>query len=166
MRIWFFPSENIRNIQIGFEARMWAVSEIDDATMRQRYTKSRDMQPGSFGLLYCSEDHAFTMPFEVVTQPIFKTISGVWPEPWGLPFHIKPLGGPARTLHKDVAIRSWHCLRDTTNPTFKLNGMNGRTIFLPTEMPDLDWAMIIRDIGFREEAANNALQATAATPRR
>jgi hypothetical protein len=132
---------------------MWAVSDIDDSTMRQRHTKSRDMLPGSFGLLYCSEDHSFTTPFEVLTQPTFETVSGVWPEPWGLPFRIKPLGSPTRTLHKDVAKHSWRCLRDTTNPTFALRGINGRTIFLPTQIPDSDWTMILRDLGFRHDNA-------------
>jgi hypothetical protein len=149
MQLYLFSSENIRNIEIGFKAEKWAVSDLDETTMKMRYTKSHEMKVGAFGLLYCAEDHFFTVPFEVLTQPIFETIPDPWPEPWSLPFNIKPLGTPNRRVSLGVAKHSWHCLRDSTNAACTLNGINGRTIFVPNDIPDDDWTRIINDVGFR-----------------
>ena len=150
MQLWLFSSKNLLNIVIGFKAEKWAVSIIDDATSKQRYTKSQRMLPGALGLLYCSEDHTFTMPFQVLSQPAFETISNLWPEPWELPFDIKPLGHPHRMVALDVAKNYWECLEDSTNAACTLKGVNGRTVFLPNEISREDWQKIIADLGFRE----------------
>jgi hypothetical protein len=152
MQLWIFSSKKYKNIEIGFRSEKWAVSIIDGSTTQQRHTKSRKMLPGSRGLLYCSENHTFTVPFEVITLPAQETISDVWPEIWELPFHIKPLGSPIRMVGLAVAKRSWICLKDSTNAACTLNGVNGRTVFLPNKISDNDWIKIIKDVGFHTEA--------------
>lgn len=149
MKLWLFSSKKFENIELGFKAKKWAVSIIDEPTSKQRYTKSRDMLPGSFGLLYCSENRAFTLPFEVLTQPEPKTESNIWLETWELPFDIKPLGTPNRMVSLGVAKRSWDCLEDSTNAACTLLGVNGRTVFLPNEITNKDWEKIIADTGFQ-----------------
>jgi hypothetical protein len=148
MKLWLFSSKKSENIELGFKAKRWAVSIIDESTTKQRYTKSRDMLPGSFGLLYCSENRAFTLPFEVLTQPELKTESNIWPETWELPFAIKPLGAPNRMVGLPVAKISWDCLKNSTNTACTLRGVNGRTVFLPNEITNQDWVKIITDTGF------------------
>ena len=153
VRLWVFASENIRNIQMGFEAGKWAVTEIDEKSMKARYTKSRWMEIGEHGLIYCSEDRNFTMPFAILSKPEFTIISGVWPEPWASPFNIKPLGSPNRTLSLDSAKQSWKYFRheERANPTWRLNGMNGKTVFSPNDIPEGDWKSILRDLGFPQQ---------------
>lgn len=80
VRLWLFPSYNIKNIEIGFKARRWAVSDIDDASMNARFTKSRRISIGEHGLIYCSEDRSFRMPFKILSKPQFEKITDMWPE--------------------------------------------------------------------------------------
>jgi hypothetical protein len=152
MQLWLFSSENIQNIEIGFQAGKWAVSDIDETAMKMRYTKSRKMDIGALGVLYCSEDHCFTVPFEVLSRPTLETVANLWPEPWSLPFSIKPLGSPNRRVSLGVAKHSWRCLRDSTNTACTLRGMNGWTLFVPNDIPDEDWTRILKDVGFPNEA--------------
>jgi type I site-specific restriction endonuclease len=49
------------------------------------------------------------------------------------------------TLSLDVAKRSWAFLDSNKNPTHCLNGMNGRTVFVPNE--DDEWRQILADAG-------------------
>ena len=149
IRVWLSASKNLRNIRIGFNAQKWAVSEIDDASMNARFTKSRRMSIGEHGLIYCSENQSFTMPFTILSKPRFEKITDVWPEPWGLPFSIEPLGSPGHRVPLYSAKRSWRCLHDVRNPTHRLNGMNGKTVFVPNDIPEEDWQSIIRHLGFR-----------------
>src|SRR6516165_8745878 len=129
IRLWVFASKNLRNILIGFNARMWAVSEIDDGSMKARFTKSQRMSIGEHGLIYCSENQSFTMPFRILSKARFEKITDVWPETWGLPFSIEALGSPNRGLPLYSAKRSWRYLHNVENPTHRLKGRNGKTVF-------------------------------------
>jgi hypothetical protein len=64
--------------------------------MKGRYTKAAKMKIGDVGLLYCSENKNFTVPFVVRSLPEFRLVQDIWPEPWALPFKIDPLGSPAK----------------------------------------------------------------------
>ncbi len=150
MLLWIFSSENCENIELGFKNKKWAVSVLDQSTSRQRFTKSRKMTENSFGLLYCSKDHVFTVPFKICSLPLNETVENIWPQKWELPFNIQPLGSPDRRLALSAAKYDWDCLSPDSNPACDLNGMNGRTIFIPNEISEKDWGKIIRDLGFRE----------------
>ena len=155
MQLWIFSSKTTDNIERGFKARKWAVSDLDERTMDERYNRSRKMTIGSYGLLYCSEDQNFTLPFITQSKPELKTIGDIWSEPWALPFEIQPMGSPERRVHLEVAKHSWEMLRDATNTACRLRGINGRTIFLPNEIVDEDWRRIIKDLGFREQITHD-----------
>ena len=151
MDLYVFSCKYERNIHIGAKARLWAVSDIDQSSMAGRFTKSQSMVIGSRGLLYCSENKAFTTPFVVVTQPesVTSVVSGIWPESWALPFQIKPLGPSFRWVALNVAENSWKALRDFRNPTKVLN-LGGLTTFVPSKIKDEDWNQIMSDLAFRE----------------
>src|SRR6516165_4646676 len=80
--------------------------------MRCRSTKAKNyLIPGVHGLLYCNPLHAFMVPF-VVTSPadLDAVVKDVWPEPWVLPFAIRPLGDPRRKTSQESAMAHWPIL--------------------------------------------------------
>ena len=151
MKLWIFPSENKKNIKIGYDNCMWAVTYVNEATMKGRHTKATGLKKGDAGLLYCSENQSFTVPFLMKSFPEFCMVHDVWPEPWSLPFDIKPLGSPDKFMNLNTMT---HELGISGNPTFSLNGLNGRTIFVPNKITDLVWSWILKNLG--SEPASNA----------
>jgi hypothetical protein len=87
------------------------------------------------------------MPFVTASFPEDRKVDDVWPEVWEFPFSIHPLGSPGKLLSLDVAKRSWAFLDPDKNPTHCLNGMNGRTVFVPNEIEDSDWQQVLADAG-------------------
>jgi hypothetical protein len=148
MELYCFASNTLTNIWAGIGARRWAVAETSPSDMKARITKSRRMQVGSFGLLYCNETHAFTTPFLVYSVPDKdELVTDIWPEKWRLPFAIHPLGSPARQLHMDKAMTTWPVLEKSKarSITAALN-LTGTTVFVPTEISIEDWSAILRDL--------------------
>src|SRR5437762_5362 len=94
MDLFCFASKNVENIRRGIEASKWAVATVSPSAMRARVTKARRyFHPGSLGLLYCRETHSFTTPFVSTSNADPHTVViDIWPEPWVLPFSIKPFG--------------------------------------------------------------------------
>jgi hypothetical protein len=149
MKLWVFSSKTFENIERGYSVRKWAVSE---AMQAQRYARSRNMQVDSCGVLYCSEDKTFTLPFRTLSLPEYKTVAGIWTEPWSFPFDIEPLGTPQRRVGLAVAVRTWRILEGAEdNPPAHLMGMNGMTVFIPNEIEEEDWKQILKDLGPRLE---------------
>lgn len=147
MKLWVFACQFLKNIRIGYDARRWAVSALDARTSKNRWAKAQKMFPYSRGLIYSSTDRTFTMPFVTQSFPEDRIVEDVWPEAWEFPFQIHPLGSPNKLLSLDVAKLTWPVLQSRNNPTHCLNGMNGRTVFVPTEIDDADWKQILRDVG-------------------
>lgn len=149
MELFCFASKNLTNIWAGIGARMWAVAETSPTDMKARITKSKRMQVGALGLLYCNETHSFTTPFLVYSEPDpEKIISDIWPEKnWRLPFRIHPLGTPLRQTHMDVARERWLTLRNSpiTTVSAAMN-ITGTTVFVPTKIEAGDWATILHDL--------------------
>jgi hypothetical protein len=147
MKLWVFACRYLRNIQIGYDARLWAVSVLDRRTSNNRWAKAQKMFPHSRGIIYSSTDRTFTMPF--ITQDFAddRVVDDVWPEPWEFPFSIHPLGSPRKLLSLDVAKRCWPFLDPDKNPTHCLTGMNGRTVFVPNEIEGHEWQQILADLG-------------------
>jgi hypothetical protein len=101
MDIFVFPSADLTNIWAGVGAKMWAVS-LNRARNKGTITKSKKMQIGSIGIIYCSETKEFTTPFLVTSDADPEiVVSNIWPQEWGLSFGILPLGSPKKRIHKD-----------------------------------------------------------------
>jgi hypothetical protein len=105
MKLFCFASRNEENIWRGYRARKWAVAKVSSSSMQGRITKAKKyLAIGSRGLLYCRPTQSFTMPFIVEsTADPHTVITDVWPEPWVLPFKIRPLGDPGRKIHAESA---------------------------------------------------------------
>jgi hypothetical protein len=130
---------------------MWAVSTVNDSVLRGRISKAdKYFQPGARGLLYCRPTHSFTTPFIATSKADpRKTISDIWPEPWILPFSIDPLGGVHKQLHADIAKLTWPVLQRRCHGaggvTAAMN-ITGVTVFVPVDITDEDWEIILRDL--------------------
>jgi hypothetical protein len=150
--VYFFSCNSAKNIKIGYENRLWAVPAGDSTWINARHTRSRDMLPGSLGLLYCSEknNQHFTVPFKVKTQPRNIVVSEPWPEPWALPFEIEPLGPPSKSEPLSTVKRDWAILKNSPNAANELRLM-GAAAFLPVSFAISDWDKVIRHLAFRDD---------------
>ena len=148
MKLYAFASKNLTNIWAGVGARMWAVAETSQSDMRPRTTKSRFMQVGSAGILYCNETHSFTTPFLVYSVPDpDRVVTDIWPERWRLPFRILPLGTPERQMHKDIASQKLQVLSNMgQGGVSAAMNITGTTVFVPKEVPHEDWATLLSNL--------------------
>ena len=147
MNLYIFACEYLRNIEIGYANKLWAVSALDDKTSRQRWGKAQLMSRYSRGLIYSSADKTFTMPFVTESKPDDCTIDDIWDQRWEFPFAIHPLGGPDRLISLEVAKHSWPMLSTRINPTHAVNGINGYTVFVANEIEQSQWNQILEDLG-------------------
>jgi hypothetical protein len=149
MKLFCFASKNVENIRRGVEHRRWAVSRASESTDRGRATKAkRYFGPGAHGLLYCRETHSFTMPFLVETHADpSAVVTDVWPEPWVLPFAIKPLGDLSKWMKADLAKVAWPMLKNVGagGVTAALN-ITGVTVFVPNEVSEQDWQLVLEHL--------------------
>ena len=146
MRLYSFASDNLTNIWAGIGAGMWAVGESENPTfVKGRITKASRMPVGAFGILYCNETGALTVPFVVYSKADPNRVENdVWSKPWVLPFSIKPLGAPRRQLSRDRAKEILPSL--ATNSFEKLFLVQGQFAFQSTEVTDDDWAALIQEL--------------------
>src|SRR5262249_35121327 len=109
-------------------------------------TKATQMRVGDFGMLYCTERHAFTTPFLVFSQPDPKReVSDVWPGTWALPFRIHALGSPARLLDTDRLARLLPSLAKGLTWD-KLLPVAPTTIFSPASVSRDDWEILLTNL--------------------
>ena len=148
MKIYAFPSSNLTNIWAGIGAGKWAVSLSEhDQVNKRRTTLSADMPIGSFGILYCS-GRGLTTPFVIYSKPeLGEFVDDVWPERWTLPFDIKPLGNPTKLMSREDAVKKL--------PSIALRGLKnvdaliytkGTQTFVPSEISDDDWSVLISEL--------------------
>ena len=73
----------------------------------------------------------------------------IWPEPWVLPFWIEPLGGASKQLSGDEAKVRWPLLErrgcGQGGVTAAMN-ITGATVFVPVEITEQDWQLILADL--------------------
>lgn len=156
MKLFCFASRNEENIWRGVKANKWAVATVSDSAVQGRIIKAkRYFVPGVRGLLYCNPTHSFTTPFTATSEvDPCMVVTDVWPEPWVLPFSIKPLGDPRRQVHKDQATKRWSVrierLRYYQSVTAALN-ITGATVFAPTEITEQAWQMILDDLAIKHD---------------
>lgn len=147
MEIYVFSSNNLTNIWAGVGAGMWAVS-LKMAQNKGTITKSKKLQIGSLGLLYCSDSEEFTTPFIVKGVPKSDVaISDVWPERWGLPFTILPLGSPLKRLSKNVVAKELPSVKRTGKHWNKILYVQPNFSFQPSTVTGEDWAFIFEALG-------------------
>jgi hypothetical protein len=151
MDLFCFASRNVENIWIGVKARTWAVATVSDAAVKGRKTKARkNLNIGSRGILYCNPTQSFTTPFIVDSRADpERIVTDIWPQPWSLPFLIRPLGDPSRQLYMRKAMLRWPLLaRRGAHQSSVSAAMNltGVTVFAPVDMTEEDWQIIIDDL--------------------
>ena len=150
MRLFCFASRNQENIDRGVSAKMWAVARVSDSSMQGRRTKARRyFDVGCVGLLYCKPSQSFAVPFVVESSadPV-SVVTDVWPEPWVLPFSIRPLTSSANQIPAAIARARWPIIErrwpHVGGVTAAMNA-TGATVFAPIEIPDTEWTAILAD---------------------
>ncbi|MGB7411350.1 MAG: hypothetical protein WA910_09420 [Sphingopyxis granuli] len=150
MEIYGFASDSLTNIWAGIGSGLWAVGEAKDATYEKgRRTKADSMPVGAFGILYCRETASYTTPFVVYSKPDpAKTISNIWAVPWVLPFQIKPLGNPTKSLSvaRAKAVLPSMQLPGKDDPRKHLITVQGNFAFQPSKITDADWSVLIQEL--------------------
>lgn len=147
MQIYVFSSNNLTNIWAGVGARKWAVSR-SLAEAKGTITKSQSVKIGSLGLIYCSGTQEFTTPFLVKTIPEQgAVISDIWPEPWGLPFSIFPLGSPDKRLSKDVVSKQMPSVVESGTQWNRILYVQPTFSFQASEISGEDWAFLYGALG-------------------
>ena len=148
MNLYAFSSNNLTNIWAGIGAQMWAVSKPSKQTMKQRVTTSQKMPIGAAGVLYCKETKSFSTPFIVYSLPDpNKEIRDVWPEPWVLPFSIKPLGTPRKLLSVGKAKSLLpSVVRSGKSNISHVLFIHGQMAFIPSPVTESDWEVLIEHL--------------------
>ncbi len=155
MELFCFASESLKNIRLGYSASCWAVAGVSSSAMSGRVTKAKKyLTLGSKGLLYCNELQSFTVPFITESNADASRVeTSIWPgETWHLPFAIRPLGNPSKTVSAYAAKRRWQFLQKRLHERPGLSvpalmNFTGATAFVPINISDEDWAAILADLG-------------------
>ncbi|HEY0597473.1 hypothetical protein [Sphingopyxis sp.] len=150
MKIYGFASDSLTNIWAGIGAGRWAVGASDNPTFNKgRQTKAAKMPIGSFGILYCSETGCYTTPFVVYSHPDPEAmVSNIWADPWVLPFGIKPLGNPSRSMTVAEMKELLPTVRERQikNPLTHFITVQGNFAFQPSEISEADWSVLIEKL--------------------
>jgi len=158
MDLFCFASRTERNIRIGIENRLWAVSTLlNQQTMAARRTRARlYFREGACGLLYCNPTHSFTTPFVALSKADpDRVVTEVWPEPWCLPFDIEPLGNLSKQIAAEDAKERWPILQQRLARINARGGvsaamnMTGTTVFARVPISTQDWELILRDLAVK-----------------
>jgi hypothetical protein len=150
MKIYGFASDSLTNIWAGIGAGRWAVGIAKNESFNKgRLTKAAKMPIGAFGILYCTETTSYTTPFVVYSRPDAEaTIHNVWSDPWVLPFKIKPLGNPSRSMSVEEAKDILPSMQDSSrdDPRKHLITVQGNFAFQASEITDVDWSILIEKL--------------------
>ena len=147
MEIFVFSSSNLTNIWAGVGARKWAVS-MNLAQDKGTITKSKNLKVGSLGLIYCSGTQEFTTPFIIQSLPSQKLkVTDIWPEEWGLPFGMLPLGSPHARLHKDRLAKEMPSAKKPGAQWNRILYVQPNFSFQPSKISTEDWAYIFGLLG-------------------
>ncbi len=122
--------------------------------MRGRITKAkRYFVPGARPALL-QPDPVFYGTIHRKKADPSSVVTDIWPEAWVLPFSMRPLGDPRRQVHKDDALKRWSMLverlRDYNSVTATMN-ITGTTVFVPTNVPEQAWQMILKDLAIEPD---------------
>ncbi len=143
MDMFCFASRSERNIKIEIDNKLWAVAQPPDPSEVERHiTKSWNLQPGSRGLLYCSETKVFTTPFICLSDVEHRDEEFVWrPEKFWLPFTIQPLGNLSKQVPAEIAKDVWPFLKGGLSRV-----VSPVTVFARIQVAPAEWDLILRDL--------------------
>ena len=113
----------------------------------QIYERDQFHEHRRVGLLYCSENKSFTVPFKIKSLPLYKFADGIWPERWAFPFEIEPFSTPDHWLGLGTARKLWSRHTDHVIPTNQILGINGLTVFMPNYVNPEDWRLTLEEFG-------------------
>jgi hypothetical protein len=143
--VFAFTSRTVTNIWAGIGRGLWAVSESQhDSVNKGRETKASKMLIGSFGLIYCSEDQSYSTPFVVLSEPT-GVAERVWPETWIMPFRIRPLGNPSKSVRRADMPKLLPALAGGRSVDDLLQ-IRGVQTFNASEVPQEDWAILMKEL--------------------
>ena len=148
MKLYLFSSKNSTNVWAGFGARRWAVSaDAEEGVMRGWKTKAKSVRIGQAGVIYRSDIQCLTMPFLFASVPeVDKEVADIWPEKWAIPFFIYPLGSPERNWSAREALAAFEKFKGASRPTLNDLYMKPTQNFVPMEMPEGDWSIILEKL--------------------
>ena len=141
--LYAFSSQNMTNIWAGVGAETWAIPADPNPTTRGKAAK---LATPSFGILYAAAEKILTVPFVILTCPDPKKIeSGIWHGDWALPFRIKPLGTPRKTLSMEEAKSLIPSFRRLGTTHFsKVFRVGGAYAFNRCDVTQLDWDILVK----------------------
>ena len=140
MNLYVFSSTTLTNIWAGVGARRWAVSAVN-ANRLSVVKKAGALRVGSLGVLYCSETRTLTVPFLVASVPREISVKDIWPEEWGLPFSIFPLGSPAKQMSQ-FEIQELPSIKTSRKRWNNVLFVQGSFAFQPSTISESDWEII------------------------
>jgi hypothetical protein len=152
MDLFCFASRNRKNIDLGIEHQLWAVSTLNNVgAMTARASKAEKyLYPGALGLLYSNQDHAFTVPFIIRSKADqAKVVTDVWPEPWRLPFKIQTLGTRSRMVSAENAKDRWPVVKRRLHARGGVSAamnLTGTTVFVPVPVSAEERDIILGDL--------------------
>jgi hypothetical protein len=93
------------------------------------------------------ETQSLTTPFVIRSKPSKEVIIiNIWPEHWGLPFNIIPLGSPDKQIHKDDLCNILPYLKRNQRSWDRLIHISPTTIFAASKIPEEDWGILITSL--------------------
>ena len=75
-----------------------------------------------------------------------KIIKDIWPKEWALPFKIFPLGSPKKYIIASKLASKLPSLKGDSEKWKRLFHPQGLTVFVPSEITDMDWEIIISEL--------------------
>jgi hypothetical protein len=143
--LYAFSSEDFTNIWAGVGAEMWAVQTKPNASIRGKAAK---IGVPSFGVLYAAREHLLTVPFVILTRPNqTEVVRNIWQGEWALPFQIKPLGTPRKTLSAADARKIIPAFRRLKTDNFgKVFRVSGSYAFNRCDALQEDWDALISEL--------------------
>ena len=142
VNVYAFSSESITNIWAGVGAELWAVKNSPNASVRGKAAK---IAVPSFGVLYDATEKRLTVPFVVLEKPDQRRVElDIWHGIWALPFRIKPLGSPRKSLPADEAKAIFPAFARLGTDNFgKVFRVGGSYAFNRCDLEQDDWNILM-----------------------
>jgi len=151
MQVYIFCAKTLKEIQIGIENRLWGVEACEEPEAWARLGRARQMPVGAPGLFHCSAEPAiFTTPFIVESRPEEKFVTGIWEQPFELPFAIRPIGDTKAQVLLSHARLTWPNLKGRDDVSSALN-LSPSLAFSPSFVPRYDWDIILEQLNMDPE---------------
>jgi hypothetical protein len=148
MDLYTFPATSTREIQIGVDAKRWAITP-SSKMKASLATKAAKIPIGARGIMYCSASKSLTTPFTFLSRPDpDRIVEGTWPGARVFPFDIEPHGAPRREMGLDQARRVLDVASQSTSTnSSNIFNLAPTLMFNPIQITETDWNTLIRNLG-------------------